>query len=158
METTQNPSLGQLKRDIFLRDQEILQLKTTITFLEEQLEWFKRQIFGKRSERIIPDPAEQQTFDFGLPENPNLKEETKIITTHQRRKPKRQGQNAITLPSDLPVKTTFLDVPEKEKICPKTGVALIKIGEEKTQKLAHTPGSYYIKEIIRPKYAHKKKS
>ena len=32
----------------------------------------------------------------------------------------------------------------------------MKIGEEKTHKLAHTPGSYYVKEIIRPKYAHPK--
>jgi transposase len=30
----------------------------------------------------------------------------------------------------------------------------VKIGVETTHKLAHEPGSYYIKEIIRPKYAH----
>ena len=29
--------------------------------------------------------------------------------------------------------------------------------EKKSDKLAHQPGSYFIKEIIRPKYAHPKK-
>jgi transposase len=32
-------------------------------------------------------------------------------------------------------------------------VALVKIGEEVTRKLAFKPGSYFVKEIIRPKYA-----
>jgi len=43
--------------------------------------------------------------------------------------------------------------PEQQKICPETGAQLVKIGEEVTQKIAHKPGSYYIKEIIRYKYA-----
>jgi transposase len=34
------------------------------------------------------------------------------------------------------------------------GVALVKIGEEVTHKLACRPASYYLKEIVRPKYAH----
>ena len=35
--------------------------------------------------------------------------------------------------------------------------SLVQIGVEISHKLAHKPGSYYIKEIIRPKYAHPKK-
>ena len=41
-----------------------------------------------------------------------------------------------------------------KKICQETGQALVQIGVEVSHKLAHEPGSYYIKEIIRPKYAH----
>ena len=37
-------------------------------------------------------------------------------------------------------------------MCKKTGEALIEIGVEITHKLAHRPGSYFIKEIIRHKY------
>jgi transposase len=58
------------------------------------------------------------------------------------------------LDPNLPVETVIIDVPEKEKTCKETGVSLVKIGTETTYKLAHKPGSYYIKEIIRPKYAH----
>lgn len=34
---------------------------------------------------------------------------------------------------------------------------LVKIGEEVSYKLAHQSESYFIKEIIRPKYAHPQK-
>ena len=149
--------------ELHSRDQKIAEQNKTITeqnekiiHLEEQLDWFKRQIFGKRSERIASDlNAEQMQFE-GF-EALETKEQTQTVPAHQRRKPNRNGQDAITLPSDLPVKTVFLDIPEEEKICKETGVLLVKIGEETTHKLAHEPGSYYIKEIIRPKYAHPQK-
>ena len=32
---------------------EIEQLQTEVKYLKEQLEWFRRQYFGKRSEKII---------------------------------------------------------------------------------------------------------
>lgn len=66
----------------------------------------------------------------------------------------RNNTDAIKLPENLPVKTTIIDLPEEEKVCRETGVSLVKIGEEETYKLAYTPGSYFIKKIIRLKYAH----
>ena len=60
------------------------------------------------------------------------------------------GQDAIKLDPDLPVRTTILDIPEVEKVCKETGLPLVKIGEEISHKLAHEPGSYYVKESIRP--------
>ena len=59
--------------------------------------------------------------------------------------------------TDLPIERQFIDIPEEAKICPETGKPLVKIGEEVTSKLAHKPGSYFIKQIIRPKYAHPEK-
>ena len=47
-----------------------------------------------------------------------------------------------------------IDIPDEEKICKETGVPLQKIGEEVSHKLAHRPGSYFLKRIVRPKYAH----
>ena len=130
-------------------------LRGEIIILKEQLDWFKRQLFGKKSEKTVSDLKDGQLslegFD-GLPTAAQEKE--KIIPAHGRRKPNRDGQDKITLPLDLPVVTIVLDIPEDQKICQETGVPLVKIGEEITHKLAHTPGSYFIKEIIRPKYAH----
>jgi len=48
----------------------------------------------------------------------------------------------------------ILDIAEGQKVCQETGAALVKIGEETTLKLSYKPGSFYLKEIIRPKYAH----
>jgi len=75
------------------------------------------------------------------------------VIAHTRKSPKRNGQDAIQLPDDLPIEKQVIDLPEQQKICPETGAQLVKIGEEVTQKIAHKPGSYYIKEIIRYKYA-----
>ena len=132
-------------------------LRNEISFLNEQLAWFKRQVFGKRSERIVSDLNTQQlTFD-GFENSASKEDQKKTIATHTRSKPNREGQDKIRLPDDLPVKTTTLDIPEEQKICQETGEALVQIGVEISHKLAHEPGSYYIKEIIRPKYAHPKK-
>ena len=132
------------------------QLENKVAFLEAQVAWFRKYLFGKKSERIISQVNEEQLtfegFEVGKPQ-----EETQIIPTHERKKPKCDGEDKITLPPDLPVERTVLDLPEREKICPETGEALVKIGEEVTHKLAFKPGSYFIKEIIRPKYAHPKK-
>jgi len=86
-----------------------------------------------------------------LKEESQEKEQTEDSPAHKRRKPNRKGQDAITLDPNLPVKTVIIDVPEEEKICKETGISLVQIGVETTHKLAHEPGSYSIKEIIRPK-------
>ena len=52
------------------------------------------------------------------------------------------------------LKQRYLDISEEAKNCQETGEPLVQIGVEVSHKLAHKPGSYYIKEIIRPKYAH----
>ncbi len=137
----------------------LAQQEQKIVCLEEQLDWFKRQIFGKRSERVVADINSQQLEFEGFESLPtSTQEETKNVPAHQRRKPNRNGQDAITLHPDLPVETIILDIPEEEKTCKETGIPLTQIGSEVTHKLAHKPGNYYIKEIIRPKYAHSEKS
>ena len=120
--------------------------------LKEQLNWLKNQLFGKKSERIVSDTNSEQLIFEGF-ENKEPKAEEKTVAAHKRCKPNRNGQNKITLSPDLPVETIVLDIPEDQKICKETGKSLVKIGEEVSFKLAHKPGSYFIKEIIRPKYA-----
>ena len=158
MKTEQNPSVEYLKNQIVIlmnentafRNENLL-LKNQLMELKEQLEWFKKQIFGKKSERITSDlDSYQLKFDGFEAETPN-EVEKKLIPAHVRAKPNRHGQDKIDFPSDLPKETTILDIPEEQKTV--NGKALVKIGEEVTQKLAHKPGEYYIKEIIRPKYA-----
>ncbi len=158
MKTAQISDENQLQSTVQLLQVENLDLRNQNHYLMQQLDWFKRQLFGKKSERIISDlNGDQLQFD-GFDAQPlKNKEEMQEVPAHQRRKPTRNGQDAITLDPDLPVRTTFLDIPEEEKVCKETGVLLVKIGEEISHKLAHEPGSYYIKEIVRPKYAHPQK-
>lgn len=119
--------------------------------LEAQLEWLKRQVFGKRSEKVIDEADGKQLIFEGFElQEP---EENKITPVKPHHRKKGKGKDTITLPTNLPIEKQILDLPEEEKICPKTNKPLVKIGEEITSKLAYKPGSYYIKQIIRPKYA-----
>ena len=153
------PEQKEIENSIFLSekicrlDEQISALNTENANLKEQLSWLKRQVFGKRSERNIADISADQLEFEGFPVIKANEEEKRIIPSHERKKPNRKGQDKIILPPDLPVETTVLDIPEEEKVCKKTGKKLVRIGEEVSYKLAHKPGSYYLKEIIRPKYA-----
>lgn len=158
MKTAQIIPYEQLEIENQQLEKQVGHLRDEVNFLNEQLEWFKRQIFGKRSEKMISKSDEHQMMFEGFE---NLQEEIekkkKIIAAHTRSKPNRSGQDAISIPDDLPVESTFLDIPEEEKVCPETGEPLVQIGTEVSHKLAHKPGSYYIKETVRPKYANPKK-
>ena len=147
----------QLITEIAVRDEKIIHLSNEVLYLKEQLEWFKRQIFGKRSERDVSKLNVEQLMLEGFESLKTIEEEKKKVPAHERRKPNRDGQDKIHLPDDLPVQTIVLDIPETQKVCQETGEALVQIGVEISHKLAHKPGSYYIKEIIRPKYVHPQK-
>jgi transposase len=119
--------------------------------LKEQLDWFRRQVFGKRSERIVRDLDDKQLCFEGWGVHEKEEAQEREVKAHKRTV-RRKGQDTITLPEDLPVEQVVIDVTDAEKKCPETGESLTKIGEEVSHKLAYRPGSYYIKEIVRPKY------
>ena len=121
--------------------------------LQEQIDWLKKQLFGKRSERLITGEGQ---LEFPGMDLPNEEYEEQEVNGHTRRKQRSSTEeDKITFPDDLPKETIILDLPETEKVCPQTGEALEKIGEEVTQKLAFKPGSFFIKEFIKAKYVSK---
>lgn len=122
--------------------------------LKDRVAWLERQLFGHRSERIITDLDQRQLLLF---EKEEPQPEQKEISSHKRKHPSRNGQDAIAYSPDLPVERIEIDLPEREKVCQETGEPLVRMGEEVSRKLAVKPGSYFIKEIVRPKYAHPKK-
>ena len=137
---------------------EVSNLNLEIKILNEQLAWFKNQLFGKKGERFVnPQDAQQLCFE-GFDQLVSVPEKKKVVSAHERTKRKPNGQDKITLPADLPIERLVLDIPEEAKVCPETDAQLVKIGEEVTSKLAHKPGSFFIRQIIRPKYALPQKS
>ena len=59
-------------------------------------------------------------------------------------------------PQTCQYRQLFQIFPRKKKCLKKTGEDLVQIAVEITHKLDHRPPSYFIKEIIRPKYVHPK--
>lgn len=154
MTAVQNSSIEQLQEENEVLQKALSQRDEKIIILEEEVAWFKRQIFGKKSERDISQVNPAQLEFEGFETLPQDEEKKKPVRAHTCRDPKNKGQESIILPKDLPVETIILDIPEEQKVCAETGKPLVKIGEETTYKLAYKPGSFYLKEIIRPKYAH----
>lgn len=131
----------QLKAENFI-------LKNKALEQEAHLNWLKRQLFGKRSEKLIEDKDIKQLRFEGF-EVEKTKEKPSDIKPHKRKKPNK-GVDTIQIPDDLPIEKQTIDLPEDQKVI--NGEPLKKIGEETSSKLCYKPGSYYIKQIIRPKY------
>jgi transposase len=132
----------------------IQELRNENKLLKEQIEWMKRKLFGKSSERFVADPADSLYLPGLGPETGIIPREEEIeVPAHKKRKSKSTLINTITYPDDLPVETQVLDLPEEEKIDKETGAPLVCIGEDTSKKLGFKTGSYFIKQIIRKKYA-----
>lgn len=149
--TTTTVPLEQYLKEVSELKKTIESLNDTVSVLKEQLEWFKKQVFGQKTERFVEAKNEQQLCFEGFDKLVvDTSEEKQAVTAHQRAKKKSNGQDKITLPADLPIERQVIDVPEEAKICPETGEILVKIGDEVTSKLAHRPGSYFIKQLFVP--------
>jgi transposase len=156
---TSTISLEQYTHEISTLKNENESFKNQIKFLNEQIEWFKRQLFGQKADKFIDTQNSQQLYFEGFDKlAPVSQDDKKPIPAHERKKRKPTGQDKIILPADLPIERQVIDIPEGAKTCPETGEQLVMIGEEVTSKLAHKPGSYFIKQIVRPKYVFPQKS
>jgi len=130
------------------------QLELKYDNLQQQLDWFKRQLFGSKSERHFPsDESRQLTLgEFGQTEPAN--ESVVKVPSHERRiKSSRQDADEGDLRFDD-------SVPVEQIVLP-SGIAEADlgdyeiIGEKKNRHLAQKPGSYFVKEFVRTVYKKK---
>lgn len=141
-------------------DQRIAELEAENQRLRLLVEKLQRQLFGQRSEKRKDLGDDQGCFDALLNEVEQLNRQlqqaesaaaaARTVAEHTRR-PRRKLDELV--PADLPVRQKIVDVPEEDKICLETGKPLVRIGEERSRKLAYEPGHYFILEIVRPRYA-----
>jgi transposase len=149
---TADTSIEQLPNDTNTLRQMVLTLLEQIDDLNGQLYYLKRQLFGKKSEKL--DPAQRLLFE-------NLYDQVKS-KIEERRQPKAEnvidrkraahkGRNP--LPKALPRKTIEIEPTEAEKVCPVCHKQKQRIGSEETEKLEYVPASFYVKKYVRYKYA-----
>lgn len=123
--------------------------------LKQQLDWFKRQLFGRKSEkRLDIDPAVQGNLlkDLGVANPPSSQDEPKETITYQRRKKQRDGtvnDSGLRFSEDVPREIIAVRDPEIEAI-PADRRELI--GTKVSYRLAQRPGSYVVIEYTRPVY------
>jgi transposase len=131
--------------------------RTQIEKLQAELELFKRYLFGRRSERFVDSAGQGRLFaqpaDGNLP-TPELPEAAEEEISYRRH---RQGHGWSELPPHLPREEVPLDVPESERICSCCGAPLVKIGEDRTERVDYRPARIVVKVFVQPKYACPKK-
>ena len=129
----------------------ITNLETQIAILKEQINILTLKRFGRSSEQydikqqpLFPGETEQEN----LPKDCNKEDKEKqAIKSYTRNKPGRKPLNL-----NLQRKIETKDLPDEEKICSCCGRELIKIGEEKSERLEYVPAEIYVQVTIRPKY------
>ena len=116
-----------------------------------QIEAFRRKVFGRSSETWSAEERRQQSLfneaEQIAAEPSGEPAETVAVAAHQRVKRGRRP-----LPADLPREQIVHDIPEAEKVCG-CGHALVRIGEESSEKLLIVPASWKVQRHVRPKYA-----
>ncbi len=135
-------------------ERENARLSADLAALKQQLEWFKRQLFGPQSEkRLDIDPAVQGNLFAALEVDPPPPAQVATETlTYQRRKKVRDGaviETGLRFGEDVPREIISVTDPQIEAI-PAERRQLI--GEKVTYRLAQRPGSYVILQYTRPVY------
>jgi len=124
-----------------------------IAALTHQLDWFRRQIFGKKSERFAPetDPAQMHLGEvLSIPTA--TPEKVKTIVAHTRRVAQKDGAHSgeelkFFNESKLPVESVMLVHEDAQGLA---AGEFELIGEKITYRLAQRPGSYVILKYHRP--------
>ena len=136
-------------------ERENAQLCAELATLKQQLEWFKRQLFGEKSEkRLDLDPAVQGNLlaALGVATPPPPTEAPAETISYQRRKKVRDAavnDAGLRFSEDVPREVIVVKDPEIEAI-PEDRREVI--GEKVSYRLAQRPGSYTILEYRRQVY------
>lgn len=124
--------------------------------LSRQIEWFKRQLFGAKSERRLVDPEGRQLTLGELYRHDAVEAPQIDVPAHRRRRsdPIRQGSGDQDLRFDPSVPVEEIQVPNPEM----EGKDLADydlVGEKVTCRLAQRPGAYVVIRYVRKVYKRK---
>jgi len=145
-----------LEQKYGVTERDLTNLRSRYHLLEEQLRLLKDKIYGRKSEKYVPDDSTPQISLFNEPEEvveteasqEKTKEEVSVASY------KRAKGGRRPLPPELPRVEVIHDLKESEKICG-CGAGLIRISAEASEKLDIVPAKMQVIRNIRYKYACK---
>jgi transposase len=151
---TAGTSKEQLPQDVSTLQQMVLTLLAQIDDLHGQLYYLKRQLFGKKSEKL--NPNQRLLFENLYDEvKAKLEEQNPPKTEKAKSRRNRNHNGRRPLPAELRREIVEIEPEEKEKVCPVCKSQKDRIGVEVTEKLEFVPASFYVKRYVRHKYACK---
>lgn len=141
-----------------LSDREkVVQLQEQVQSLEHQLDWFKRQLFGRKSEKRLLEPPPNQPLLTGFaPESAEQSTPAPSETITYTRTKQRGGDcvtdSGLRFDDTVAKKTIQRSVPELDG--PEADDYEV-IREERTYRLAQRPASYVVLEYVTPVVKHR---
>ena len=138
------------------RPQQVVELSRELAAAKHQLDWFKRQVFGTKSERRIIDPASGQMSlgEMLTPEQPASSPALveRPVAAHTRRpttKTPESGDDSLPFfdAARVPVEIIELTAPETEGLAPEDFEI---ISYKNSYRLAQRPGSTVVLNYRRP--------
>lgn len=142
-ETAFNPVIEHNQYAQLVRENEAL--KAELAELKQQLAWFKRQLFGRKSEKRLVDDGTQTGLLFEALPAAEVAPPTEEIKHTRRKGAKDRGESVtdagLRFTDDVPVEVIEVRDPEIEAI-PEQHRSVI--GEKVTHRLAQRPGSYVV--------------
>jgi len=127
--------------------------------MQQQIDWLKRKVWGKSSERFINSDPKQRTIDFdGL----DLLEEEKLLATSAKQEIEENKTRHVVVKEKRQAVRKALSEDlqrEEEHLYPENidTIAWTELEPEITEVLERTPGRVYVRRIIRHKYVLKDK-
>ena len=92
----------------------IRELAEEVEKLSNELAWFKRQMFGSKTEHYIPEDNTPSLFPEEESPEPSKEVPTATVAEHERKV--RQANALSEIPGDLPREERVIDVPEEERL------------------------------------------
>ncbi|WP_395340333.1 IS66 family transposase [Ningiella sp. W23] len=116
-----------------------------MTSMQQQLDWFKRQLFGRKSEKHLPDNPDQGHL-FAQVNNKDVSPAPKKVVKGYTRSNKQKDDNDVNdtglrYTDDVPTKVIDVPCPELEG---EDADNYEVIGVKESHRLAQLPGSYQI--------------
>jgi len=152
--------LNAVKASLTEATQQLRNKESTITELRTQNEWFRRQLFGEKSERRPSQNSSSEQLYLGQqpPQDEEAEATPQTVKSYQRGKAKKQrfdweaGESGLRFEDSVPVVEIEVPNPEVEGLS-EDEYEVIDV--KHTEKLAQRPSAYYIirykREVIRLK-------
>jgi transposase len=122
---------------------EVVKLRSELTLLAAQLEWFKRQVFGQKRERYIAQDS-HMFLDLGVQTSPvEAKESTIPAHTRKSRTNAALGHGRDQLPAHLPRVKKYIKPDYDTR-------GMQHLRDNITEELHYKAPQFYVLQIIRP--------
>ena len=140
------------------KDKTIAQLQEQLSSAQQQLDWFKRQLFGRKSEKqLFQNPQQSSLFNAVHDQSQEAATPTSEVKSHKRSSKKKHAdsdvnETGLRFDDSVPQEVIELSAPELEGD-DRDSYEIVDIKE--TTRLAQRPGSYVVLRYRRPVVRHK---